>query len=247
MAKIAVDIDSTLYDFSTPAREGFLKLAAERDDASLKRGAYHAWTEWRSPADACGSDVWMEVIALCHDNDVILDRTPFPGAVETCQALAQEGHELLYISNRAVESAEATDQWLRKWEFPLSDDDHELVCMMEDKRPYLEDCQYIIDDRPKTVIDFIYDYEYESDLRAGAARYAVSHRECCGPTDAATEQAAYDQYISRHSRRAFVLSYPYNQNLTDIPHLYLAPTWAGLNDYLVGKGVLSKPAYLALT
>lgn len=271
MAKIAVDIDSTLYDFSTLCREAFIRLAHERDDRSLLRGAYAAWTEWRSPTDACGVQPFLDVLDYCHDNDTILAQTPFSGAVETCQALAAEGHDLLYISNRRVESTAATEEWLKQWKFPLSEDEHELLCLMDEKRDHIAECQYIIDDRPRTVVDFIYDYEWETRLRSEAKRIASLgpnedepyYDEAMGAMSEALDlfyaeqdnteafekyrelcELAAEKYVSNTCRRAFVLAYPYNQNLTDIPHLYLAPTWAGLNDYLVGKGVLSKPAIL---
>jgi FMN phosphatase YigB (HAD superfamily) len=60
MAKIAVDIDSTLYDFETPAREAMFKLYKETGDLVYKEGAYHPWTEWRSPADVLGSRALAE-------------------------------------------------------------------------------------------------------------------------------------------------------------------------------------------
>lgn len=213
-ATVAVDIDSTLYDFETPAREAFAKLAEERGDKSLLRGAYHPWTEWRSPADACGLEVWLDAIAMVHANDVILDQTPFPGSVETCAALVSEGYDLLYVSNRATESYDATLEWLHNCGFPQADS---LICnQFSDKKAALADCRYLIDDRPKTVVEFVFDYDWA--LRKGA----------------------------EEPRKAFVPAYPYNQNLTDIPNVYLAPTWAGLNSYMVSKGVLSEPAYRAL-
>lgn len=233
MARIAVDIDSTVYDFETPAREAFTKLAEERGDKTLLRGAYDPWTEWRSPADVCGLDAWLDVIELCHSEEIIAAQTPFNGAVETCQALAAEDHDLMYISNRAIESAQATHDWLEKWGFPLTDGilegeeyhaGHVLKVLTTDKKPLLRNCQYLIDDRPKTVIDFIYDIDWQRE-----------HGRMHDDTDRPDLK-----------RRAFVIAYPYNQALTDIPHLYLAPSWAGLNQYLVGKGVLSKPAYHAL-
>lgn len=239
MARIAIDIDSTLYDFETPAREAFTKLAESTGNMELLRGAYHAWTEWRSPADICGIDAWMDAIALCHDEDIILAQTPFNGAVETCHALANEGHELIYISNRAVESGPATYQWLNDWEFPLDKEidaidewqsgGHVLKVLMENKAPFLAPCQYLIDDRPKTAIDFIYDFDWQ--YRFGRMHDPVSPDLV---------------HLPDMKRRAFLIAYPYNQALTDIPHLYLAPTWAGINQYLVTKGVLSAPAYHAL-
>lgn len=273
MAKIAVDIDSTLYDFESPAREAFTRLAEERNDKTLLRGAYHPWTEWRSPADACGIEAWLDAIDLCHDADMIRQQVPFTGAVETCQALMNEGHDLLYISSRKSETEEATRDWLREWNF-MDDTSGELACVVPPapKDPYMEDCQYLIDDRPKTVVDFIYDYKWTKLMEAAADRirnmgplssdapfydehFEAQDKALKAYYDDNTElknfyldearkvaEKAADDYVSRTRRRAFVIAYPYNQALTDIPHLYLAPTWAGLNTYLVGKGVLSEPA-----
>lgn len=225
-ARIAIDLDSTLYDFETAAREAFLKLAEREDDRGYFRGAYNPWMEWRSPTDACGLDKWLEAIAMCHDADAIRQQVPYAGAVETCQALAAEGHILLYISNRATESTAATHDWLTDWGF-LSDPAHELVCTMGAKEPYLHECQYIIDDRPKTTVQFVYDRVWANAVEKMVGWAGEDRRE-------ETER--------NWRRRAFVKAYQYNQNLTDIPGLYLAPTWSGLNYYLVSKGVLSKPA-----
>ena len=230
MAKIAIDIDSTLYDFETPAREAFTKLANERNDRTLFQGAYSPWTEWRSPADVCGLEAWLDAIELCHSEEIILAQRPFNGAVETCKALANEGHDLLFISNRAIESAQATHDWLQEWEFPLDGGilegeeyhgGHALKVLSTDKKPLIKDCQYLIDDRPKTVVDFIYDLDWQN-------RFGPMHDDAINPD---------------LKRRACVIAYAYNQALTDIPHLYLAPTWAGINQYLVSKGVLLAPAY----
>jgi hypothetical protein len=219
MSRIAVDIDSTLYDFETPAREAFLTLAEKYDDPTIRQGAYHPWTEWRSPADVCGVDIWLEAIALCHDADAILQQVPFAGAVETCQALVREGHELLYISNRATEAEDATYEWLFQNGFLFSEEGFgptELVVTTGDKKPYMESCQYLIDDRLKTCIEFVYDFDWK---------------------------VASNQYPDS-ARKAFVKAYQYNQAATDVPGLYLAPTWSGLNIYLVSKGVLKERAVL---
>lgn len=222
MASIAIDIDSTLYDFATPAREAFLELANRYDDKSLFQGAYHPWTEWRSPADVCGEDIWMEVIGLCHEADVISEQVPFAGAPETCQALMEEGHHLIYISNRNTESTDATVDWLQDNGF-ICTGEEEVVCLMDDKKPYLKNCQYLIDDRPKTCVEFVFDFDWRE----------RQIEEALGFSD---PQEVYED----NQRRAFMKSYSYNQNLTDIPHLYLAPTWSGLAWYMTRKGLLSE-------
>lgn len=277
MATIAVDIDSTLYDFETPSREAMLRLYKETGDLAYKEGAYHPWTEWRSPADVLGVERWLKAIALVHDADVIETMQPFQGAVETCQALMAAGHELLYISNRATEALDATEEWLVVNGFlgPQAT----VLCLMGDKAPHMVDCQYIIDDRLKTVIEFIHDYDWKSKTIREAARIRSSGPSLDDPLfekwntavsnvldviydkdgngdkdvrnrwlDEAGEIAgqAADAYLDRNKRRAFVKGYAYNQAGTDIPGLYIAPTWAGLNEYLVSKGVLPEPAAIPL-
>lgn len=218
MATIAVDLDSTLYDFESPSREAMYKMYKETGDDVYMRGAYMPWTEWRSPTDALGLEKWVGVIAMVHDSEIIRAQTPFAGAVETCQALIREGHNLLYISNRTTDAQEATLHWLIHWGFiDEAREFTDVLCTDQDKQQYMRECQYLIDDRPKTVVNFVYDHDW--------AFMHDTHRNPEGP-----------------QRKAFVKGYPYNQALTDVPNVYVAMDWFGLNEYLVRKGVLSEPA-----
>jgi hypothetical protein len=217
MATIAVDIDSSLYDFESPSREAMYKMYKETGDDTYMRGAYMPWTEWRTPTDTLGLEKWLGIIAMVHDSEIILKQQPFPGAVETCQALMDEGHKLLYISNRATESQDATKEWLRDCGFLGNDSSNQrdVLCTQEDKQQYMAECQYLIDDRPKTVVQFVYDFGWADSLIAG---------EVAG------------------ERKAFVKGYAYNQALTDVPNVYVAMDWYGINEYLVRKGVLNEAA-----
>jgi hypothetical protein len=227
MATIGVDIDSTLYDFDTLAREASLKLWLETDDEDYRRGIYYSSEDWRAPAELLGLEKWLNVIARCHDDEMILKQTPFEGAVETCEALVAAGHKLIYISNRKTETESATTDWLESNGFLFNTAGRTRVVITEgDKRPFLKDAQYLIDDRLKTCVEFVYDYDwqYYHGVRGLKALTGVANKD----------------------RRAFVLKYPYNQNATDIPGLYVAPTWAGLNVYMHRKGLLPELAAKAL-
>src|SRR3954464_9258943 len=158
MAHIAVDIDSTLYDFETPCRNEFMRLAYLKQDKSLFRGAYTPWVEWRSPADACGLEAWLEIIERVHDDDMLLEMEPFPDAALILNQLQGFGHDLFYISNRATDRKSSTQAWLDDNGFPKG----ELVCTSEDKIGYLTHCEYIIDDRPSTLIKFTFDREWNN-------------------------------------------------------------------------------------
>lgn len=203
MALIAVDIDSTLYDFEAPLRQAFLDLALETSNKEYFRGAYQSWVEWRSPADVCGPEAFSEALKRVHSPEVILSQVPFPHAWQTLYKLVEQGHELLYISNRDEDVWSPTRGWLHSTGFP----DGELICTLESKTSFMLDCQYLIDDRPKTLCDFVYNRHWSGE------------------------------------RRAFGLLYEYNRALTDIPEIYLAPTWAGIQYYLEREGVLTDGTY----
>lgn len=210
---IAIDIDSTLYDFATPARQAFLDLALKHGDKEeYFKGGYQSWVEWRSPADVCGPEAFNEVLEIVHSPDVILAQDPYPNAKEVIDEIA-EGHEIFYISNRDANSSEATEEWLNHWEFPEA----ELIATMDDKQPYLCECQYLIDDRAKTLVQFVEDFHW---------KYTWGSISTPG-SDISDD------------RKAFGLLFEYNRNLTDIPNIYLAPTWSGIRYYLQKKGVIN--------
>jgi hypothetical protein len=170
----------------------------------LRNGAYStAWTEWRTPIDLVGWTSWNAVVDACHTPERILTQIPYDGAPEALWDLAGP-HELVYVTNRDPSTAEPTKQWLIERGFPMSRLET-LLCHTDDKLASIRDCQYLIDDRPKTLVGFVYAHW----------------------TDAIN--------WSRHERKAFGLVTPYNRGLTDIPGIYLAPNWPLLGRYLRSK------------
>ena len=141
---------------------------------------------------------------------MIAAQTPYENAVDVLNDLAEQ-HEIFYISNRSTEAGGATEAWLEHWGFPQAP----LIATMEDKQPYLSECQYLIDDRAKTLVEFIYNFNWQY-----------------------TWGSIEEEGSKKYQRKAFGLLFEYNRNLTDIPNVYLAPTWAGIRYYLEKKGVL---------
>jgi hypothetical protein len=211
LAKIAVDIDDTLYDFGIKIREEFFKLAIERDDKELLKGAYAPHLEWRSLSDSLDENIVREAIRRVHSHESIISQIPYEGAVDTLWKLVDSGHDLIYISNRKRETWASTANWLIMNEFPTEYKSKNVICAEGDKAEHLLYCQYLIDDRPKTVSDFVNDYTWRK------SRGDMPDKQ----------------------RKAFGLWFPYNQALTDLKNVYLAPSWLGIEYYLKRKGVIT--------
>lgn len=225
-ASIAVDIDDTLFSFTDEARE-VLSLMVDYPDyevysEQLKNCLYAKWDQWRTPHELCGFDdhgesLWLQCVERCHDTEAILRQRPFTGAVKVCCELVAAGHKLVYISNRATETKDATREWLNRNSFPIG----ELIVTSGNKEPYVTHCQYMIDDRPKNVVNFVYSHGWRT----------YSSKTALGYTD---PKEVYTSLV----RKAFVRVTDYNESLTDIPNLYLAHTWSGLRRYMVREGLL---------
>jgi hypothetical protein len=209
VARIACDVDDTLYSFRETARDELVRRAQDsrhvKSRQVYERAAYATWNDWRTPADLLGGFRWGDVIDACHTDEVILSRTPYVGAVEVIWELVKAGHEITYMTSRKPPTAKATAEWLGKNGFPFAgwnDGGAQLILSGSDKLPLLERHDVLIDDRPRTVIRFVF-------------------------TPAAT------------ARFAFVKMGEWNFNLTDVPGVYVAPTWLGIREGLRRKGFLS--------
>jgi hypothetical protein len=158
MSVVAIDIDETLYSFDEEIRETFFELAIERGEKVLLKGAYSLNQEWRNLTDVLGTEIALEAIDRVHSRQQ--EMTPFKGAVETVCELA-ENHRIKYVTSRLSRYWDSTDYWLSKNGFPEGD----LVCSTHDKREHLLECQYLVDDRPMTIINFLFDKEWDGPQR----------------------------------------------------------------------------------
>ncbi len=215
MATFAVDVDDTLYSFGQLARQVVCEEAARTGDEQLRAAAYAPWTEWRSPPDHMGLDVWLDIIEKCHTDEMIWSQVPYPGARDTLWNIFNSGHDLVYISNRREDSHGSTSAWLENNDFPnaaFTDGDRvSLVCTTGDKTPHVSHCQYLIDDRPKTLVEFVYNYDWKN-------KWGSTNEEM--------------------RRKGFGLHSEYNRALTDVPGVFLAPNWTLLASHLVRKSII---------
>lgn len=210
MTIIAVDVDDTLYDFGSQVREAFFEMAIESGDKTLLKGAYSGYHEWRDLSDVFDWRIVSSAIERVHERQ---DKyAPFLDSVNTLSMLADK-FTIKYVTSRYDRHYDVTADWLSMWGFPKG----ELICSTHNKTPHLTDCQYLIDDRPKTIIDFVTDFTWKN---------------------------THGSESKEKARKAFGLWTPYNRNLTDIRNVYLAPTWFGIGYYLQRKGLIERERYI---
>lgn len=112
MARIALDIDSTLHHYWDLFRE----VVRERHGVDL---AYEDQTDWgvtRLPEQHL-----REAVVATHSDENIAAAEPYPGAVETVRAWHAEGHWIHITSHRAESCAPATARWLEEVGIPFDD------------------------------------------------------------------------------------------------------------------------------
>ena len=112
MARIALDIDSTLHHYwdllDSIARRRFgveLPYAEQRDwgITKLERGDL------------------IECIEETHSDENIVNAEPYPGAVDVVTRWHDAGHWIHVTSHRDVATREATERWLERIGMPYDD------------------------------------------------------------------------------------------------------------------------------
>jgi uncharacterized protein len=112
MAKIALDIDSTLHHYW----DLIDRISRERFGVELP---YDEQTDWG--ITVLERDDLIACVEETHSDENILAAEPYPDAVETVRAWSQEGHWIHVTSHRAGRAYAATEQWLDKIGMPFDD------------------------------------------------------------------------------------------------------------------------------
>ncbi len=136
MARIALDIDSTLHDY-WPL---FRRVVSERHGLDLPYEEQREWGTTLLPRD--------EVIACIeetHSDENILAAEPYPGAVEAVTKWHADGHWIHVTSHRHGYALDATARWLERIGMPYDD----LHCSY-DKVPRCVELEIdvLVDDSP---------------------------------------------------------------------------------------------------
>jgi uncharacterized HAD superfamily protein len=112
MARIALDIDSTLHHYW----DLIDRISRERFGVELP---YEEQTDWgitvleREQLIACVEET--------HSDENVLAAEPYPDAVATVRAWSEQGHWIHVTSHRAERVYPATEEWLNKIGMPFDD------------------------------------------------------------------------------------------------------------------------------
>jgi hypothetical protein len=112
MAKIALDIDSTLHHYW----DLIDRISRERFGVELP---YEDQSDWG--ITVLERDDLIACVEETHSNENILAAEPYPDAVDTVRAWSEQGHWIHVTSHRAGRAHEATAQWLDKIGMPYDD------------------------------------------------------------------------------------------------------------------------------
>ncbi len=112
MARIGIDIDSTLHHYW----DLFRSVVRARFGVDI---AYEDQTGWGITQIA--PEMLREAVSETHSNENIAKGEPYPDAVETVRAWHEQGHWIHITSHRAESSAPATARWLDEIGLPFDD------------------------------------------------------------------------------------------------------------------------------
>jgi len=140
MAKIALDIDSTLHDY-WPL---FRRVVNARHGLDLPYEEQREWGTTLLPRDQV-----IACIEETHSDANILDAEPYPGAVETVNEWHRSGHWIHITSHRHDYARDATTRWLER--IGMAHDD--LHCSFDKVSRCVElEIDVLVDDSPVNLV-----------------------------------------------------------------------------------------------
>jgi hypothetical protein len=154
LAKIALDIDSTLHHYWDLLQ----RVARERYGVELP------YEEQRDGGiTALERDAVVHCVEETHSDENILAGVPYDGAVETVRAWHEHGHWIHVTSHRRPQTADATASWLERIGMPYDD----LHCSFDKVTRCVElGIHVLVDDSPRNI---------ESALECGIVAATILH------------------------------------------------------------------------
>jgi hypothetical protein len=139
MARIALDIDSTLHHYWDLLQ----RVALERYGVELP---YEEQRDWG--ITALERDALIHCVEETHSDENIAGAVPYPGAVEAIRAWHDAGHWIHVTSHRRDSAGPATARWLEAIELPY----HDLHCSFDKVSRCVElRIDVLVDDSPVNI------------------------------------------------------------------------------------------------
>jgi hypothetical protein len=139
MARIAIDIDSTLHHY-WPLLE---RVARERFGVELPYESQRGWG-----IEALETHEVVACVEETHSDENILGAEPYPGAVEAVEAWHRDGHFIQVTSHRRERTRAATAAWLERIGLPH----HDLHLSFDKVSRCVEmDIDVLVDDSPANI------------------------------------------------------------------------------------------------
>ena len=139
MAKIAIDIDSTLHHYWDLLQ----RVARERYGVNLP---YEEQRDWG--ITALERDALVHCVEETHSDENIGAAVPYPGAVEAVRSWHEAGHWIHVTSHRRQSAGPATARWLKAIGLPFDD----LHCSFDKVSRCVElEIDLLIDDSPVNI------------------------------------------------------------------------------------------------
>ena len=136
MARIALDIDSTLHHY-WPLLDG---IARQRFGVALPYDEQRGWGITRLDREQV-----IACVEETHSEENILKAEPYPHAVETISAWHAAGHWIHVTSHRRERTRDATVRWLERIGLPYDD----LHCSFDKVSRCVElEIDVLVDDSP---------------------------------------------------------------------------------------------------
>jgi hypothetical protein len=136
MARIALDIDSTLHHYWDLLE----RVALERFGVALPYAEQRGWG-----ITALEREQLVACVEETHSDRNIEQAEPYPGAVETVRGWHAAGHWIHVTSHRRERSAPATARWLDSIGMPY----HDLHCSFDKVARCVElEIDVLVDDSP---------------------------------------------------------------------------------------------------
>ena len=177
MARIALDIDSTLHHYWDLLDE----IARRRYGVELPYADQREWGITQLEHDQL-----VAAVQETHTDENIESAEPYPGAVETVTAWHRQGHYIHITSHRAGPTRAATERWLDRIGMPYDD----LHCSYDKVSRCVElEIDVLVDDSPVNL---------ERALEHGIAAATIVHPWNAELVEAGRAIGARDWFELRH-------------------------------------------------